>query len=74
MPDPVSETPLASLANLGGTAMKKCLAAIAVSASLWLTPIMAEEPHDILNVSYDVSHELSAEINKAFIAKYKAPA
>jgi sulfate/thiosulfate transport system substrate-binding protein len=35
---------------------------------------MAEEPHDILNVSYDVSHELSADINKAFIAKYKAPA
>jgi sulfate transport system substrate-binding protein len=52
--------------------MKKCLAAIAVSASLWLTPAMAEEAHDILNVSYDVSRELYADINKAFIAKYKA--
>ena len=32
----------------------------------------AEEPRDILNVSYDVSRELFADINKAFIPKYKA--
>ena len=33
---------------------------------------MAEEPSDILNVSYDVSRELYADIDKAFVAKYKA--
>ena len=35
-------------------------------------PAFAEEPKDILNVSYDVSRELYADINKAFIPKYKA--
>ncbi len=35
-------------------------------------PAFAEEPTDILNVSYDVSRELYADINKAFIPKYKA--
>jgi len=33
---------------------------------------VAEEPSDILNVSYDVSRELYADIDKAFVAKYKA--
>ncbi len=46
--------------------------AVAVAASLWLSPAAAEEPKDILNVSYDVSRELFADINKAFIPKYKA--
>jgi len=43
-----------------------------VAISLWLAPAFAEEPTDILNVSYDVSRELYADINKAFIPKYKA--
>jgi sulfate transport system substrate-binding protein len=43
-----------------------------VALSLWLAPALAEEPTDILNVSYDVSRELYADINKAFIPKYKA--
>ena len=43
-----------------------------VAISLWLAPAFAEEPKDILNVSYDVSRELYADINKAFIPKYKA--
>jgi sulfate transport system substrate-binding protein len=43
-----------------------------VAISLWLAPAVAEEPTDILNVSYDVSRELYADINKAFIPKYKA--
>jgi sulfate transport system substrate-binding protein len=44
----------------------------AILVSLWLSPALAEEPEDILNVSYDVSRELYVDINKAFIAKYKA--
>ena len=43
-----------------------------VAISLGLAPAFAEEPTDILNVSYDVSRELYADINKAFIPKYKA--
>jgi sulfate transport system substrate-binding protein len=44
----------------------------ALIGSIWLNPALAEEPKDILNVSYDVSRELYADINKAFVAKYKA--
>ena len=43
-----------------------------VAILLWPAPAFAEEPKDILNVSYDVSRELYADINKAFIPKYKA--
>ena len=52
--------------------MRKCLATAAAFAALWLSPAAAEEPSDILNVSYDVSRELYADIDKAFVAKYKA--
>jgi sulfate transport system substrate-binding protein len=52
--------------------MRKCLTAAAVFATIWLSPAAAEEPRDILNVSYDVSRELYADIDKAFVAKYKA--
>jgi sulfate transport system substrate-binding protein len=52
--------------------MRKSLAATAIFATFWLSPAAAEEPHDILNVSYDVSRELYADIDKAFVAKYKA--
>src|ERR1043165_1089747 len=50
----------------------KYLVATAVFAALWLSSAAAEEPRDILNVSYDVSRELYADIDKAFVAKYKA--
>jgi sulfate/thiosulfate transport system substrate-binding protein len=46
--------------------------AVLFAVSFWLSPVLAEEPNDILNVSYDVSRELYADINKAFISKYKA--
>jgi sulfate transport system substrate-binding protein len=51
--------------------MTRFLVALA-AVSLWLSPALAEEPKDILNVSYDVARELYADINKAFIPKYKA--
>jgi len=44
--------------------MRKSLAAAAAFAALWLSPAVAEEPSDILNVSYDVSRELYADIDK----------
>ena len=53
--------------------MQRILAIAAVAFALGLGPAAAaEEPTDILNVSYDVSRELFADINKAFIAKQKA--
>ena len=52
--------------------MTKLLAIAAAAAILWLSPASAEGPTDILNVSYDVSRELYADIDKAFAAKYKA--
>jgi sulfate/thiosulfate transport system substrate-binding protein len=52
--------------------MRKYLVATAVFAALWLSSAAAEDPRDILNVSYDVSRELYADIDKAFVAKYKA--
>ena len=52
--------------------MTKFLAIAAAAAILWLSPASAEGPTDILNVSYDVSRELYADIDKAFAAKYKA--
>ena len=42
------------------------------SLSLGAGRASAEGPTDILNVSYDISRELYADIDKAFIAKYKA--
>jgi sulfate transport system substrate-binding protein len=51
--------------------MLRYLAAV-IAISLWLAPAAAEEPQDILNVSYDVARELYADINKAFVPKYKA--
>jgi sulfate transport system substrate-binding protein len=48
--------------------------AVAIAVSLWFSPAAAEEPTDILNVSYDVSRELFADINKAFVQKYKTAA
>src|SRR5207342_3272027 len=52
--------------------MTRLLAILTAAATLWLTPASAQAPTDILNVSYDVSRELYAVIDKAFAAKYKA--
>jgi len=51
--------------------MTRLFAAL-IAISLLVRPAIAEEPKDILNVSYDVSRELYVDINKAFIPKYKA--
>lgn len=52
--------------------MKKLIVAAALAALAFAAPVKAEEPNNILNVSYDIARELYAEVNKAFIAKYKA--
>lgn len=52
--------------------MKKLIMVLALAAVSFAVPTKAEEPGSILNVSYDVARELFAEIDKAFIAKYKA--
>jgi sulfate transport system substrate-binding protein len=51
--------------------MTRLFAAL-IAISLLVRPAIAEEPKDILNVSYDVSRELYVDINKAFIPNYKA--
>lgn len=55
-----------------GPAMLRLSAVFVLLSALLLAPAAAEEPHDILNVSYDVARELYQDINKAFAAKYKA--
>lgn len=52
--------------------MKKLIVAAALATLAFAAPVKAEEPNSILNVSYDIARELYAEVNKAFIAKYKA--
>jgi sulfate transport system substrate-binding protein len=52
--------------------MKKLILALALAVFGLSAPAKAEEPGSILNVSYDIARELFVEINKAFIAKYKA--
>ena len=46
--------------------MTKLFVIATAAAILWLSPTSAEGPTDILNVSYDVSRELYADIDKAF--------
>jgi sulfate transport system substrate-binding protein len=52
--------------------LKSLTVAMLAISLLWLSPAKADEPNDILNVSYDVARELFADVNKAFIAKQKA--
>jgi sulfate transport system substrate-binding protein len=52
--------------------MIKFFVASFAALTFWASPAIAEEPNDILNVSYDVGRELFADIDRAFIAKYKA--
>ena len=51
--------------------MKRLLVSAALAAML-SGSAFAQEPSKILNTSYDISRELYAEINKAFVPKYKA--
>ena len=44
--------------------MTKLFVIAAAAAILWLSPASAEGPTDILNVSYDVSRELYADIDR----------
>lgn len=52
--------------------MKRLFLAVVLAGLALAAPAKADEPNTILNVSYDIARELYAEINKAFIAKYKA--
>ncbi|MHC1548530.1 sulfate ABC transporter substrate-binding protein [Phyllobacterium sp. K27] len=55
--------------------MKNLVAYAALTLGLVLSPVhAAEEPTEILNVSYDISRELYDQINKAFSAAYKIQA
>lgn len=53
--------------------MKKIILYAAVALGLGVAPVQAQEqPNDILNVSYDIARELYEQINKAFVADWKA--
>lgn len=52
--------------------MRKIFLYAAVALALGAAPVKAEEPKEILNVSYDIARELYEQVNKAFIADWKA--
>ncbi len=52
--------------------MKKIILYAAVALGLGVAPVSAQEPKEILNVSYDIARELYEQVNKAFIADWKA--
>jgi sulfate transport system substrate-binding protein len=52
--------------------MKRLLLLSTMLVSLLATGASAEAPNKILNASYDISRELFAAINEAFVPKYKA--
>ncbi len=52
--------------------MRKIFLYAAVALGLGAAPVKAEEPNEILNVSYDIARELYEQVNKAFIANWKA--
>lgn len=52
--------------------MRKLILMLALVTFSLTAPAKAEEPSSILNASYDIARELFVEVNKAFIAKYKA--
>ncbi|GAA5541070.1 thiosulfate-binding protein [Brucella sp. NBRC 113783] len=51
--------------------MRKIFLYAAVALGLGAAPVKAEEPKEILNVSYDIARELYEQVNKAFIADWK---
>ena len=52
--------------------MKKSVIGAALALALVGMPAAADGPDSLLNVSYDISRELFADINAAFIAQYAA--
>lgn len=52
--------------------MKKIILYAAVALGLGSAPAYADEPKEILNVSYDIARELYEQVNKAFVADWKA--
>lgn len=52
--------------------MKKIILYAAVALGIGIAPVKAEEPKEILNVSYDIARELYEQVNKAFVADWKA--
>jgi sulfate transport system substrate-binding protein len=58
--------------RLWENSMKRLFVYAALALSMSLTPVRAaDEPTEILNVSYDISRELYDQIDKAFTAQYK---
>jgi len=51
--------------------MRKIILYAAVALGLGSAPVHAQEPKEILNVSYDIARELYEQINEAFIADWK---
>lgn len=51
--------------------MKKIILYAAVALGLGAAPVHADEPKEILNVSYDIARELYEQVNKAFVADWK---
>ena len=52
--------------------MKKIILYAAVALGLGAAPVHAQEPKEILNVSYDIARELYEQVNKAFVVDWKA--
>lgn len=52
--------------------MKKIILYAAVALGLGSVPVQAQQPNEILNVSYDIARELYEQVNKAFVADWKA--
>ena len=52
--------------------MKKIILYAAVALGLGAVPVQAQQPTEILNVSYDIARELYEQVNKAFVADWKA--
>ncbi|MBB4094246.1 sulfate ABC transporter substrate-binding protein [Ochrobactrum pecoris] len=51
--------------------MRKIILYAALALGLGSAPVHAQEPTEILNVSYDIARELYEQVNKAFIADWK---
>ncbi len=52
--------------------MNRLLTGALVALTLSATPLSAQEPDKILNVSYDIGRELYVQVNEAFTKHYKA--
>lgn len=51
--------------------MRKIILYAALALGVGATPVKADEPKEILNVSYDIARELYEQVNKAFVADWK---